>query len=322
MTVPTVSIVMSVYNGAQNLPETIESVLVQEYSDFEFIIVNDGSTDSAPKVLEKYASLDGRIKLIHQENHGLTVALVKACSIARGQFIARQDTGDLSDKNRLNLQLEAMLSYPSLSFVSSWTNHIGPLGEQLYIKKGTGTAKTPIDIVDMSKPWGIVDGPTHHGSVLFRVSSYNRVGGYRKEYYYGQDWDLWLRLAAVGKFMLIPRVLYTARITPDSISATYKDYQRKTGKLNFEAFKRRVCGGTDAEIVKKISKLRPTEKTSEKNKSKADGYYFIAEALRRNGNPKCESYFSNALQENWIHYKSWIRLLTIKLDKLGILKRD
>ena len=98
---PTISVVMSVYNGADTLRDTVESVLSQEGVDFEFIIVNDGSSDASASILDDLAAADARIRLLHQANQGLTKALINGCALARGQYIARQDVGDYSLENRL-----------------------------------------------------------------------------------------------------------------------------------------------------------------------------------------------------------------------------
>jgi len=91
---PTVSVVMGVYNGEALLPETIDSVLAQDMRDFEFIIVDDGSTDGSAAVLQHYATADSRIRVFHKSNAGLTLALIDGCNAARGEFIARIDVGD------------------------------------------------------------------------------------------------------------------------------------------------------------------------------------------------------------------------------------
>src|SRR5262245_6785124 len=96
-----VSVVMSVYNGASNLPATINSILSQEGVALEFIVVNDGSTDKTGEILDDYARRDNRVRVIHQKNTGLTRGLIRGCDAARGEFIARQDAGDISLPERL-----------------------------------------------------------------------------------------------------------------------------------------------------------------------------------------------------------------------------
>ena len=93
---PEVSVVMSVYNGASNLAATMDSILSQEGVELEFIVVNDGSTDETGEILDDYARRDDRVRVIHQENTGLTRALIRGCAAATGEFIARQDAGDVS----------------------------------------------------------------------------------------------------------------------------------------------------------------------------------------------------------------------------------
>ena len=107
-----VSVVMSVYNGAKYLRESVESVLSQEGVAFEFIIVNDGSTDDSGIILAEYAARDDRIRIIEQENTGLTRALIRGCDEAQGKYIARQDADDISMPNRL-LQLQNLISSKS-----------------------------------------------------------------------------------------------------------------------------------------------------------------------------------------------------------------
>src|SRR5262249_52832345 len=103
-TYPEVSVVMSVYNGASHLAATLDSVLSQEGVELEFIVVNDGSTDKAGEILDDYARRDGRVRVIHQQHTGLTYALIRGCAAATGEFIARQDAGDVSLAGRLALQ--------------------------------------------------------------------------------------------------------------------------------------------------------------------------------------------------------------------------
>src|SRR5262245_61573626 len=90
---PDVSVVMSVYNGADKLGETIDSILSQDGISLEFIVVNDGSNDESEGFLNNCAKRDPRIRVLHQENQGLTRALINGCALARGEYIARQDAG-------------------------------------------------------------------------------------------------------------------------------------------------------------------------------------------------------------------------------------
>ena len=136
-TYPEVSVVMSVYNGASHLAATLDSILSQEGVELEFIVVNDGSSDKSGQILNDYAQRDSRLRIIHQENTGLTRALIRGCDAARGEFIARQDAGDISLPGRLKSQVAVLRDREDCVFVSCWTDVVGPKGEFLYTSRGT-----------------------------------------------------------------------------------------------------------------------------------------------------------------------------------------
>src|SRR5215467_1447738 len=121
-TYPEVSVVMSVYNGASHLVATLDSILSQEGVEFEFIVVNDGSTDNSGQILDEYAQRDSRLRVIQQDNTGLTRALIRGCDAARGEFIARQDAGDISLPGRLKSQVIVLRDQEDCIFVSCWTD--------------------------------------------------------------------------------------------------------------------------------------------------------------------------------------------------------
>ena len=123
---------MSVYNGAERLRETIDSVLSQQGVSLEFIVVDDGSTDGSDVIIGSYACHDPRIRILRQENQGLTRALIKDCDAAKGKYIARQDAGDISLPDRLRLLKAILDRYEDCAFVSSWTSVIGPKDEYLF----------------------------------------------------------------------------------------------------------------------------------------------------------------------------------------------
>src|SRR6266542_368310 len=153
------------------------------------------SSDSTPGVLAEYVRRDPRIRVIRQQNAGLTRALIAGCAIARGRYIARHDAGDISERTRFELQKRLLDADDGVAFVSCWTAFLGPKLEPLYDSRGSGRSSNAVRILDPASKHGVIDGPTHHGSVVFRRDAYQRAGGYRSEFYYGQDWDLWYRLA-------------------------------------------------------------------------------------------------------------------------------
>jgi len=305
---------MSVFNGAKALPTTLASILSQESIDFELIVVDDGSTDESANILDESAARDGRIRVVHQPNSGLTRALIRGCSEARGEFIARQDCGDVSLPGRFARQLNVVRADDSLTFVSSWTRVATVDADALHIAKGSGRAARPIDVIDATQPYGMLDGPSHHGSVMFRRSAYENAGGYRPEFYYGQDWDLWYRLAERGTFQMLEEFLYEARIGVNDISMNNKARQELIGQQSLRALRLRQAGLSDQPALDEAMKIRPGAHNSRRRGGVSQGCYFMGECLRRNGNRAAAlRYLKRAVKENPLHLKSWVRLLQTRL---------
>jgi glycosyltransferase involved in cell wall biosynthesis len=295
------SVVMAVHNGAAQLAETLDSILAQSFHEFELIVIDDGSTDATNRILGEYAVRDARIRALTQPNSGLTRALIRGCEWARGTYIARHDAGDLSPHDRFRKQLATLDAHPDLAFVSCWTELVGPELEPLSIAKGNGTTK-PLRILSVDAEHGVTDGPTHHGSVIFRRDLYERVGGYRPEFYYGQDWDLWYRLADEGTFAIIPEVLYRARVAPESISGSSREAQQSIAQCSLEAMRARKRGFPETEILARAAAIQRTRPAS-----RAPGLYFIGETLRRNGDRRARHYLAAAIRESPLMVKAWVR---------------
>jgi hypothetical protein len=306
---PEVSVVMGVFNAGVRLQATIDSVLAQQGCDLEFIVVDDGSTDGTATLLDAAAQVDARLRIIHQANSGLTGALIAGCAAAQAPFIARQDAADVSLPGRLKNELEAMRADANLAFVSCATDYVEPGGAFLYRSAGTGKATQPRHVIDLKEPHGMADGPSHHGSVMFRRDAYERAGGYRREFYFGQDWDLWFRLAQVGKFAMLPEPLYRATLGVGDISASNKPQQEQLAQLSLQALRLRLRGESDAPALVQAAEIRPQPRQGKPSKSIAAGCYFIGECLRRNGNAqRARDYFLQALHERPWSAKTWIRL--------------
>src|SRR5689334_18193626 len=217
-----VSVVMSVYNGASNLAATMNSILSQAGVSFEFIVVNDGSTDKTREILDDFARRDRRVRVIHQENSGLTRALINGCGVAAGEFIARQDAGDLSLPGRLARQLDVFRNDPRVVMTSCGTRFIGPNSEILYeVRQTGGELQKLLQHVDID----LVRGPSSHTSVMFRREAFERVGGYRAHFDVAQDLDLWMRLAEGGLCWATPEIHCEFYLDKSSISVVRKAEQ-------------------------------------------------------------------------------------------------
>ena len=296
---------MGVYNGGEELRPTLDSILGQTGVGFELIVVDDGSTDATGAVLDQLAAHDARVRVIHQQNQGLTRALIAGCAEARGKYIARHDCGDTSHPGRLAAQRALLAENPDLVFVSCWTAYVGPEGEPLYEVRGSEAAAKPMTILDPSREWGVIDGPTHHGSVMMRRDAYVRAGGYRSEFAAGQDWDLWYRVAAIGKFQIVQSTHYIAQITPGSISGGARAAQQELAKLSLAAMRARHEGKSEEMFLQQAAAVRPAHDSSPCGEAR--GLYAIGEALRRRRDPRARRYFRRAISLCPSLIKVWIR---------------
>lgn len=302
-----ISVVMGVFNSASTLGATLDSILAQTEGDLECIVVDDGSTDATPALLATYAARDPRLRVIRQENAGLTRALIAGCAAARGSYIARHDAGDLSDAGRFAAQKQALDADDGLVFVSSATQYAGPELEPLWIARPTAAVRKPSHVLDLRLPGGMTEGPAHHGSVMFRREAYERAGGYRAAFYYGQDYDLWYRLAEIGTYQGIDQVLYTARITTDSISSGARLRQNRLGQFSRAALEARQRGQSDATILERAAAIgrAPRRALSQRG----NGLYFIGEALRRNGDRRARRYLRESIAAWPFSVRTWVRYL-------------
>ena len=202
---PRLSVVMSVYNGQSYLSDAIDSVLKQSFDKFEFIIINDGSTDSSGQILRSYAKRDARIRLVEQENAGLTISLTRGLDLAKGEFIARMDADDYSEKERFDKQLTMFDDDPSLVAVTGNVEHFYEDGRDSYV----ASINIDMRLVPLLLVFSNVIGG--HGQMMYRRSAYFQAGGYDPAYNNCEDYELWTRLIRVGPFGNVPSVLYRYR---------------------------------------------------------------------------------------------------------------
>lgn len=202
---------MPVYNGECYIKQSIDSVLNQTLSNFELIIVDDGSTDNTKRIIQEYG--DTRIKYVYQKNGGVGSALAYGCSIARGRYIARLDADDLALPSRFEEQFNFLEENPDYVLVASAVEYINSEG-CLFGRS------FPIDdykIIDHDINTGGV--PVFHPSVMFRLSAYMKTGGYRPIEPF-EDWDLWRRIIKYGKFKNINKILIKYRYLGTSVSSS------------------------------------------------------------------------------------------------------
>ena len=310
MSEPEISVIMGVYNGAKYLRRSVESILGQEGVTFEFVIVDDGSVDDTAEILHEYSSCDSRVRVVSQENRGLTASLIRGCAEARGIFIARQDSDDISLPGRL-LELGRLLnSNQRILMASSWTHYVGPQDELIYEVKRPRDPEEATHLLTNARM-----GPPAHGSVMFRKNAYEQAGGYRREFYYGQDSDLWLRLGEKGLIAYAQSFLYVYRLTPENISWAHRDLQSEFGRMGQLCRKAREQGRDEAGILARAAELRdriagrgPGASRAGHRRRLANGNYHIGCGLAKRGDVRASIYFRNAVREWPLHWRAWLKL--------------
>ena len=235
-----VSVVMSVYNAERYVAEATESILNQTFEDFEFIIIDDGSTDKSLKILERYAKQDDRIRLISRANRGLAASLNEGIELARAPLIARMDADDVSLPERLDKQVAYMAHHTECVALGTGKEVIDGKGRLLTRNPSEHCCHDAItDGLMRGKCWMI------HPSTMLRKDMVRRIYGYRPEFRVAQDYDLWLRLSEVGELANLPEPLIRYREHSQSVSTRHAVEQLELARHAFEeACKRRGIAGT------------------------------------------------------------------------------
>jgi glycosyltransferase involved in cell wall biosynthesis len=192
---------MSVYNGERFLNNAIDSILNQTFSDFEFIIIDDASTDRTAEILKTYS--DPRIRIMkNNQNQGLTKSMNKELTLARGIYIARMDADDISLPNRLATQLRFLDNNPEFALIGS---------SAYLIDENNITIGTQREICNITFSDLLSQNHFIHGSIMMRKSVLDNVGGYNERLPYAQDYDLWLRISKKHKVGNMLQRLYRLR---------------------------------------------------------------------------------------------------------------
>lgn len=188
-----ITVLMSVYNGEKFISESIESILQQDYTDFEYILIDDGSTDDTLSVLRNYALKDERIKLIEKNHSGLTESLNVGLNQASGEWIARLDADDIAMPGRLYNQLKYVKENKSVILTGGNCIEVNANGS--FVKKHI----YPDDhnkLMSRLETWRAF---FPHSSAFFHRENILRLGGYNRKFVRSQDWDLWLRIGQVAQ---------------------------------------------------------------------------------------------------------------------------
>jgi len=207
----TISIIVPAYNAEQTLLETIASVLQQTFSEFELIVINDGSTDQTLKLLSTVE--DPRLKVFSYPNGGLPVARNRGISHAAGEFIAFLDADDLWTPDKLELQLAALQKCPEAGVAYSWTCNMDEKGKSFHAGESVffeGNVYPQLLLINF-----IANG----SNILIRREAIESVGEFDPTLASCEDWEFYLRLAARWTFVVVPKVQILYRQSSGAMSS-------------------------------------------------------------------------------------------------------
>ncbi len=251
MTTPRISVAMSVYNNAPYLNHAIESILAQTVTDFEFLIVDDGSTDGSGAIIDRLAATDSRIRVFHQPNAGLIVSLNRIIEAARAPLIARMDGDDIALPERFARQLDYLDANANIGVLGTGCTCIDEEGRPSTFKFDNVT--TPEEVVaDLRN-----GPPLCHPSVMMRRDALLAVGGYHRAYRHCEDYDLWLRLSERVRMANLPERLLLYRQSPTQVSYRHAYAQKIGAAIAWEAHVERSNGRPDP--TETLTALPPME---------------------------------------------------------------
>jgi glycosyltransferase involved in cell wall biosynthesis len=239
MTTPRISVAMSVYNNASYLAQAIESILAQTFTAFEFLIVDDGSTDGSGEIIDRFAADDSRIRPIHQANAGLIASLNRMIAEARAPLIARMDGDDIALPERFARQVMFLDANPDIGVLGTGCTCIDEDGRPSSHKFDNVT--TPDDVLADLKN----GPPLCHPSVMMRRDAVRAVGGYHRAYTHCEDYDLWLRLSENVRMANLPERLLLYRQSETQVSNRHAYVQKIGAAIAWEAHVERLAGRAD-----------------------------------------------------------------------------
>jgi hypothetical protein len=208
---PALSVVMPVWNGEAFLEEAVGSILNQTLTEFEFLIIDDGSTDRTAEILAKYQSNDSRIRVFRLEHGGIVAALNFGVEQARSQWVARMDSDDISHPTRLEKQWKAIIRHQRAVLCHC---HRVIIGDPVLVTPAGRFIRTKALLaLRLCSHCPIV-----HPSVIFKKTTFLKCGGYQESDQYAEDFSLWGRMLTKGEVIGVAEPLLSFRVHKSSIS--------------------------------------------------------------------------------------------------------
>ena len=214
MSIPAVSVLMSVRDGMPWVRDAVTSVLAQTAADLELVVIDDGSTDDTPGVLAAFR--DPRLRVERRAGAGLTRSLVRALELARAPLVARLDADDVALPDRLERQRRVLDDHPEIGLLGTGAREIDVEGREIRV------VRPPVDDESIRRAL-IRANPFVHSSVMLRRAVLDQVGGYDVSFPVAQDYDLWMRLASITRLANLAEPLVIRRLAAGRVSAVRDD---------------------------------------------------------------------------------------------------
>jgi len=244
---------MSVYNGERFLAEAVDSILAQDFADFEFLIVDDGSTDGTAAMLRDYAARDARVRPLIRENRGLVASLNQLLALARAPLVARMDADDVALSHRFSTQIAYLAANPDCGVAGSWTTDIDEHGQPC----SAGPDDHPVTYKQFQHNLTTGGPLLAHPTVMYRRDVVLAAGGYHSAFRHCEDFDLWLRLANHTRIANVPERLLRYRHYSGQVSNRHAVEQQIGVAVSRLAWQEREAGRPDP--TEHLAALPPLE---------------------------------------------------------------
>ena len=252
---PKITVLMPAYNAGKYIYAAICSVLNQDNTDFELLVINDGSTDDTEKIIRSFA--DNRIRLINQSNQGIAAALNMGLLNANAGLIARFDADDICMPHRLSAQYDFLVKHPEYIIVGSCADYIDMNGDFIFTSRLAAHSNEEIQELEVNRC------PFIHSSVMFRKQPIIQAGGYNTNAYAFEDHLLWSKVIGQGKAHNLPQALLKVRLNPGSISIDEKWRTRRFREIKSDSIRKGNITETEGRELLEILKAQDSPKIKE-----------------------------------------------------------
>jgi len=300
---PKITVMMPCFNAEYFISDAIQSVLVQSFRDFEFLIINDGSTDRTRELIKSFK--DERIVVIDQKNQGVAVALNNGLKHARAPYIARFDADDICFANRLEKQYRFMISNPDCIIAGSGADYIDNSGNYIFTHLPQFTTHDEIQQLHYNLC------PFIHASVIYKKDLISRIG-YNKNAHSFEDHLLWLQAKGMGKMYNMREPLISVRLNPGSLTMDERKRSKEFHRIKNKALLEKNINSEDGDRLMAII----SNQNSSKNKEGAYYSLLAKKFLWNNYDPlKARTNMKKAITLNAFDIKDYLLLFISYLPK-------